>query len=225
MQSDGSPWTTRQRVLKRSLDLVIALPALAVTSPIIAVAALAAHVDTKQSGIFAQERIGMHGRLVTIYKIRTMRAGGGTTVTTLADARVTSLGRWLRTFKIDELPQLVNVVRGDMSLVGPRPDVPGFADLLTGDERLLLAVRPGITGPATLEFRHEESLLATVADPDAYNREVVYPAKVKINIAYVRNYSMRMDIRYLAQTLLQVTHREQSTAERGPVAVASTRSN
>ncbi len=179
---ERSPWTFRQRFLKRSLDLAIAVPALVVTSPIIVLAVIAARIDTGQAGIFAQQRVGMHGRLVTVYKIRTMRSSGPSTVTARDDIRVTGLGRRLRKFKIDELPQLANVVLGDMSLVGPRPDVPGFADLLADDERLVLAVRPGITGPATLQFRHEEETLASAADPEAYNREVIYPAKVAINL-------------------------------------------
>lgn len=218
-------WTSRQRTVKRSFDLLVALPALAILTPVIVGAAVAARFDTGQSGLFAQQRVGMHGHLVTVYKIRTMRGGGESTVTTGADVRVTTLGRWLRSFKIDELPQLINVVRGDMSLVGPRPDVPGFADLLTGEERVVLSVRPGITGPASLRFRHEESLLATAADPEAYNRDVVYPAKVQINMAYVRDYSLLKDLRYLAQTVLQVMDRTERATHGAPLTAASTRSN
>jgi len=201
------PWTLRQRLVKRAFDLVVAVSLLALTGPIILLATVAARLDTRQPGIFAQQRVGMHGRLFTVYKIRTMHAWGPSTVTTSADVRVTRLGRWLRTFKIDELPQLVNVVRGEMSLVGPRPDVPGFADLLRGGERVVLAVRPGITGPATLHYRHEEGLLASAADPESFNRDVVYPAKVRMNVDYVRNYSLRSDFHYLRCTLCQVVHR------------------
>jgi lipopolysaccharide/colanic/teichoic acid biosynthesis glycosyltransferase len=222
--SDRSPWTLRQRLVKRSVDLLIATPAVVLASPLIGLATLAARIDTGQSGIFAQQRIGMHGRPVTVYKIRTMRTSGDSTVTAASDPRITPLGRWLRTFKIDELPQLINVVRGDMSLVGPRPDVPGFADLLAGDERVVLAVRPGITGPATLHFRHEELLLATVADPVAYNRDVLYPAKVEMNMAYVLHYSLQTDLRCLAGTLLQLSHREVGTTNERSGVVASSRS-
>ncbi len=205
--SESVPWSLRQRWIKRSLDLAIATPALAAASPIILCSMLAASLDTGQSGIFAQERVGKDGRLFTLYKIRTMRASGESTVTTSKDTRVTSVGRRLRAMKLDELPQLVNVVRGDMSLVGPRPDVPGFADLLDGGDRVVLSVRPGITGPATLHYRYEEGLLATVADPEHYNRTVVYPAKVRMNVEYVRSYSLRTDLRYLTRTLRQVVHR------------------
>ena len=112
-----------------------------------------------------------------------MRAveGVDTTVTTTHDVRITRSGAWLRRLKIDELPQLVNVMRGEMSLVGPRPDVPGFADRLEGPDRVVLTVRPGITGPAALAYRHEEEILAGVADPERYNREVIWPDKVRIN--------------------------------------------
>ncbi len=218
--SEHSPWSLRQRLAKRALDLVVAVPALVLTAPVIAAAVLAARLDTGQSGIFAQQRVGRWGRLFTLYKIRTMRTARGSwmtgfatsTVTTSTDARVTRLGRWLRACKVDELPQLVNVIRGDMSLVGPRPDVAGFADLLEGEARLVLAVRPGITGPATLHYRHEEGLLASVEDPESYNREVVYPAKVRINVDYVRNHSLRLDLRYLRRTVFHVVHRAQRAA-------------
>jgi lipopolysaccharide/colanic/teichoic acid biosynthesis glycosyltransferase len=222
---EAAPWTARQRALKRSFDLAIALPALVIFTPAIVVAAVAARVDTGQSGLFAQTRVGAHGRLITVYKIRTMRGVGASTVTTDLDARVTRLGSWLRAFKIDELPQLINVVRGDMSVVGPRPDVPGFADLLLGDDRLVLAVRPGITGPASLRFRYESALLASVGDPETYNRDVIYPAKVKINMQYVREYSLRSDIRYVVQTLHQALRRTPPHPRTSRFAAASSRSN
>jgi lipopolysaccharide/colanic/teichoic acid biosynthesis glycosyltransferase len=199
--SDACPWTLRQQLVKRLFDLVIALPALVVASPVIALSALAAWVDTGRSGIFSQQRVGRHGDLFTVYKIRTMRHLGSSTVTTSLDSRVTRLGRLLRASKADELPQLWNVACGQMSLVGPRPDVPGFADLLVGDERLILTVPPGITGPATLHFRDEETLLASVEDPQSYNQRVVYPAKVRMNLEYVRTQSLRTDLRYLVHTV------------------------
>jgi lipopolysaccharide/colanic/teichoic acid biosynthesis glycosyltransferase len=205
--SEVSPWTRRQRLTKRSFDLLVAVPLCVLSSPVVALAIVSARLDTGQTGIFAQRRVGRNGRLFTLYKIRTMRHAGGSTVTTSTDSRVTTLGRWLRTSKVDELPQLVNVIRGDMSLVGPRPDVPGFADLLVGDERVVLAVPPGITGPASLHYRDEERLLSSVADPEAYNHDVVYPEKVRMNVDYVRRQSLATDLRYLGRTLLQTVHR------------------
>jgi lipopolysaccharide/colanic/teichoic acid biosynthesis glycosyltransferase len=126
---------------------------------------------------------------------------GGTTVTTAADTRITPLGRIFRRWKLDELPQLFNVLTGQMSLVGPRPDVPGFADRLKGKDRLLLTVRPGITGPATLKYRREEQLLAAVPDPESYNRDVIFPDKVAINVNYVRTWSFRKDLGYIWETI------------------------
>lgn len=206
---EPSALTRRQRAAKRTFDLVVAVPLLVLTSPVVAVAVVAARVSTGEPGIFRQVRVGRDGRLFTVYKVRTMRtvADRTSTVTTRTDVRVTRVGRIVRSLKVDELPQLVNVVRGDMSLVGPRPDVPGFADLLQGDDRLVLSVRPGITGPATLHFRHEEDLLASVDDPEAYNLEVVFPAKVRMNLRYVRSWSVALDLRYLARTVRQVMRR------------------
>ena len=145
-----------------------------------------------------------------VIKIRTMRTDSGirTSVTTRNDARITRLGAMLRRFKIDELPQLINVLKGDMSFVGPRPDVPGFADSLVGEEEaLFLSVRPGITGPATLKYRDEEVLLARQPDPEKYNRDVIFPDKVAINIEYVRNWSLTSDLRYIWATLLPAADR------------------
>lgn len=123
------------------------------------------------------------------------------TVTVGNDPRITPIGRLLRKFKLDELPQLFNVVLGDMSLVGPRPDVSGYADRLVGDEREILELRPGITGPATIKYKYEELLLAQQDSPHDYNDEVIYPDKVRINLDYLRNYSLTTDISYIMMTL------------------------
>jgi len=193
----------KQAATKRAFDLTGALLGLALTWWVILLAWIAATVDTRQNGFFTQLRVGRQGRLFKMIKIRTMRhiEGMDTTVTTGNDPRITSLGRFLRRTKIDELPQLINVLRGDMSFVGPRPDVPGFADKLTGEDRLVLAVRPGITGPATLKYRNEETILADQEDPEAYNRNVLFPDKVRINRKYVENWCLRNDLRYLWRTM------------------------
>jgi lipopolysaccharide/colanic/teichoic acid biosynthesis glycosyltransferase len=142
-----------------------------------------------------------------------MRAVDGvdTTVTTRHDVRITRSGAWMRRLKIDELPQLVNVLRGEMSLVGPRPDVPGFADRLQGPDRVILTVRPGITGPAALAYRHEEAILAEVPDPETYNREVIWPDKVRINRAYVEHYRLRADLTWLVRTVRSVSEQPTTT--------------
>jgi lipopolysaccharide/colanic/teichoic acid biosynthesis glycosyltransferase len=159
--------------------------------------------DTGRNGFFVQRRVGRNGVCFSLIKLRTMRSArsGGTTVTTAADTRITPLGRIFRRWKLDELPQLFNVLTGQMSLVGPRPGVPGFADRLKGKDRLLLTVRPGITGPATLKYRREEQLLAAVPDPESYNRDVIFPDKVAINVNYVRTWSFRKDLGYIWETI------------------------
>lgn len=189
--------------IKRIFDLVVSLLALLMFWWLILLAAIIARIDTGLSGLFLQQRVGRHGRPFTLIKIRTMKpvAGIDTCVTTEDDVRITRVGHFLRKTKIDELPQLYNVFVGDMSFVGPRPDVPGFADNLQGEDRIILAIRPGITGPASLKYRNEESVLASQLDPDHYNREVIYPDKVRLNKQYVRDWSFAGDIRYLWQTI------------------------
>ena len=171
---------------------------------LILVAFFAASLDTRGNGFFVQSRVGKGGRVFRVVKIRTMRSDGEntTTVTRSGDPRITPLGRFLRKTKIDELPQLWNVLVGQMSLVGPRPDVPGYADKLTGAERAILSLRPGITGPATLKYRDEEDILALQDDPERYNYEVIYPDKVQINLQYIRDWSFLGDLRYLLATVL-----------------------
>jgi len=193
-----------QAFIKRTFDLVCSICGLAATFWIIIPAWLLATLDTRKNGFFTQDRVGMDGRIFRVIKIRTMREvpGVNTTVTTGRDQRITALGRFWRKSKIDELPQLINVLKGDMSFVGPRPDVPGYADRLEGDDRIVLSVRPGITGPATLKYRNEEDLLAGQSDPERYNREFIWPDKVRINREYVENWSFWMDLVYIWRTVV-----------------------
>lgn len=197
-------------VVKHSIDFVLALVLLGLTGWIILIAAALAAVQTRTNGFFVQARVGRNGRLFRAIKIRTMwRVIDETTITTTTvtasnDKRITPLGRILRKYKIDELPQLFNVLLGQMSFVGPRPDVPGFADQLQGEDRCILSLRPGITGPATLYFRNEEDLLALQADPEKYNREVIYPKKIELNKKYLREYSLWRDFGYLLKTVIDV---------------------
>ena len=152
--------------------------------------------------LFRQTRIGRHGKPFTIYKFRTMTVGhGGSSVSVAGESRITPLGAVLRRYKIDELPELWNVLIGDMSFVGPRPDVPGYADRLQGDDREMLELRPGITGPASLKYRNEEELLAAVENPQEYNDTVIYPDKVRINRYYLHNYSFMKDIEMIVCTV------------------------
>ncbi len=197
----GLSWT--DRAIKRLFDLVVATLGLIGFSWLILLAYILASIDTHKSGFFVQLRVGKNGRLFKVVKIRTMQnmPSINSTVTSSVDPRVTRLGRFFRRTKIDELPQLFNIFVGHMSLVGPRPDVPGFADHLDGEDRIILSIRPGITGPATLRFRDEETILANVDDPEIYNREVIFPKKVKLNKAYIKNYGFGKDINYILQTI------------------------
>lgn len=190
--------------LKRSFDIVCSALGLLFLWWLILLAALVARLDTGLNGFFSQQRVGRDGRLFNVFKIRTMKPVENlvTTVTTDKDARITAVGRFFRKTKLDELPQLINVLLGDMSFVGPRPDVPGFADQLVGEERSVLSIRPGITGPASLQYRDEEKLLASVDDPERYNREVIFPEKVRINLEYIQNYSFTNDLKYIAKTVI-----------------------
>lgn len=198
--------TPFNRVTKRGFDLLAALAGLCLTGWIIALAYVAASIDTGNSGFFRQDRVGLNGQLFKIIKIRTMRDVPlvQTTVTRVDDPRITSLGRFLRRTKIDELPQLVNVLLGQMSIVGPRPDVPGFADQLSGADRIILSVRPGITGPATLKFRREEEMLADQPDPESYNRQVIFPEKVRLNREYIESYSFWADLKWIVRTIMGI---------------------
>lgn len=191
-------------IVKRSFDVVVAAGGLLFTWWLICIAYIVASLDTGKSGFFRQTRVGKDGQLFQVVKIRTMRDNLAyvTNVTRDGDPRITPLGRFLRKTKIDELPQLINVLRGDMSFVGPRPDVPGFADQLSGEDCIILSIRPGITGPATLRFRHEEAILSQQADPEAYNREVIFPEKVRLNREYIENYCFWNDMRYIWQTVI-----------------------
>lgn len=192
------------RSAKRVLDVALAILGLVCTGWLILISAAFAAVDTHSTGFFVQERVGLKGRRFRVIKLRTMKvdSSSNTTVTISSDPRITKLGAMLRKYKLDELPQLWNVLKGDMSFVGPRPDVPGYADRLPEEERvILLSVRPGITGPATLIYRNEEELLASQVDPQKYNDQVIYPDKVRINLQYIQNWRFRDDLRYIWKTV------------------------
>lgn len=194
--------STTQQLGKRLFDIVFSLLVVIVALPFVLIAIAVATFDTRQFGLFTQQRVGRHGRLFRVCKVRTMRnvTGPATTVTKAGDARITSVGRLLRKIKLDELPQFFNVLVGQMSVVGPRPDVPGYADRLRGGDRALLTVRPGITGPASIYFRDEEELLGNAQDSEQYNDTVLWPFKVQINLEYVENYSFAEDMRLIADT-------------------------
>jgi len=192
-----------QEMQKRVFDLFFSSFGLLVTWWLILAAWLAASFDTRSNGFFIQKRVGRNGKVFRVVKIKTMSlvTGIDTTVTRRDDPRITQLGAFFRRTKIDELPQLWNVFIGDMSFVGPRPDVPGFADKLQGEARAILSLRPGITGPATLKYRNEEEILSQQVDSEAYNLHIIWPDKVNINLEYIRNWSLWRDIRYILETV------------------------
>ena len=192
-----------QAFQKRAFDLFFAVLGLLAVWWLILLAWIVASIDTRSNGFFIQKRVGRNGKIFWVVKIKTMRpvAEIDTTVTRRGDPRITPLGAFFRRTKIDELPQLWNVLFGDMSFVGPRPDVPGFADKLQGEERAMLSIRPGITGPATLKYRNEEELLAAQDDPEAYNRDVIWPDKVRTNLQYIQEWSLWNDCCCIFRTI------------------------
>ena len=190
-----------QKFLKRLFDLFFSFIGLCILMIPMLVLIVVATISTGKFGLYSQNRVGLHGQLFVMYKIRSMKEGDDSIGITLKnDPRITRFGRFLRNFKLDETPQLWNVIIGDMSLVGPRPDIEGYADQLLGEDRIILSIRPGITGPATLKYKNEEALLASQADPIHYNDHVIWKDKIEINKQYIGNWSLKGDILYILRT-------------------------
>lgn len=191
-------------ILKNLFDYSASFIGLLFLWPVILVCAVLIKIKMPDGPVFfIQKRVGKDGELFSMYKLRTMSVNhGGSSVSVAGEARITPLGRILRRYKLDELPELWNVLKGDMSFVGPRPDVPGYADSLKGDDKRILKLKPGITGPASLKYRNEEDILALQSDPQKYNDEVIYPDKVRINLYYLDNYSFLKDIQMIFCTVL-----------------------
>lgn len=190
-------------IIKRIFDFIASLFGLLVLWPLLLIIAII--IKTKMPDgtvIFKQQRVGQHGKLFTMYKFRSMSTShSGSSISVKGESRITPLGAKLRKYKLDELPELWNVLIGDMSFVGPRPDVPGYADKLEGDDRRILLLKPGITGPASLKYKNEEELLAKQDDPIKYNDEVIFPDKVKINLDYIDNRTFWGDIKIILDTI------------------------
>ena len=214
-------------MLKIVFDKVVSLVGLIILSPVLLIVALL--IKWKMPGpiLFCQQRVGRYGRIFTVYKFRTMtvkaeasvasRNSEATSIASQEQSRITPLGEKLRRYKLDELPELWNVLKGDMSFVGPRPDVPGYADQLKGEDREVLLLRPGITGPASLKYRNEEDILEAVDEAlqkgrsglpigittvQEYNDNVIYPDKVRLNRYYLHHYSFIKDIQMIVCTVL-----------------------
>ena len=190
-------------VLKWIFDRIMALIGLLFLWPVLLVVAILIKIKMPGPVLFVQQRVGKGGTLFNCHKFRSMTVEhNGSSVSVVGEARITPLGAVLRKYKLDELPELWDVLIGTMSFVGPRPDVPGYADKLEGEDRIVLTLRPGITGPATLKYRNEEELLATVENPQQYNDDVIYPDKVRINRYYAEHYSFSKDIQMIFCTVL-----------------------
>ncbi len=199
--------------LKFIFDRSVSFIGLVVLLPVFLIVAVLIRLKMPDGPVFfKQKRVGRNGQLFTMIKFRSMSSNhSGGPISIAGESRITPLGAKLRRFKLDELPELWNVLIGDMSFVGPRPDVPGYADTLEGDDREFLLLRPGITGPASLKYRDEEKLLARVAsegvdgytDPVKYNDEVIYPDKVRLNRYYLHHNNFFIDIRLIIATVLR----------------------
>ena len=191
--------------MKRIFDLFFSSLFLVILFPFFLLISLLVKLSSKGPVFFIQKRIGRYGQHFNMIKFRSMldKLEDKNSVTCIGDYRITKFGKFLRKYKLDELPELVNVIIGDMSLVGPRPDVPGYADKLNNEDRLILNLRPGITGPATLKYSNEEKILSLQKNPTKYNDEVIYPDKVKINLDYYYNNSIWLDIKIIFATVFR----------------------
>lgn len=192
---------------KRLFDLVVGVLLLLIASPLLVFTAVVIRIVDGAPVLFRQERVGQGGGTFTIYKFRTMRSGSNPADRALTigrDHRITPLGHWLRASKLDELPQLLNVLKGEMSLVGPRPEVPQYVALYTPEQVPVLQLKPGITDPASIVYRDEAQVLAGAKDPLRYYVEVVMPDKIRINLEYAKRASVGRDVMVLARTLLAV---------------------
>jgi len=192
-------------VLKRIIDILSSFLGIIILWWLILCIWLIATIETKSNGFFLQKRVGRNGKLFILIKIKTMIPipNINTKITTSNDKRITRWGKLFRKTKLDELPTLWNVLKGDMSLVGPRPDVPGYADKLEGNNKRILNIRPGITGPATIKYANEEKLLSNIRNPEKYNDEVIFLDKVKINLDYLDNWSFWLDIKIIFKTIFR----------------------
>ena len=197
--------------MSRVVDVVASSFGLIILAPLFVIVAVAIRLDSDGPVLFRQVRVGRGGRPFSIVKFRTMRIDAeavGGQLTVGADPRVTRVGAWLRRTKVDELPQLINVLRGDMALVGPRPEVPRYVALYDEQQRRVLDVRPGITDPASIAFRDEGSILANASDPEATYVQEVMPRKLAMNLAYLEHRTLTRDLGVILATLIKVARRD-----------------
>lgn len=173
------------------MDYGLSFLAFIILFPIFLILFIVASLDTGFPGVFKQQRIGRFGKIFIIYKFRTYHSKKHT---------ISLVGKWMRKSKVDELPQILNILKGDMSLVGPRPDIPGYYDQLKGEDRLVLNLKPGLTSEAGIKYRNEEEILNKQQNPLQYNDEVLFPEKVKMNLDYCHHLSFKNDVYILFKT-------------------------
>ena len=193
-------------MIKRLFDIILSFVGIIILIPVFIIVSILIKIDSSGPVFFLQERVGLNGKLFKIIKFRSMKINqdASLTITIENDKRITKIGKYLRRYKIDEIPELINVFIGNMSFVGPRPDVPGYADLLEGENRNILKLRPGITSRASIKYANEEMILLTQDDPIAYNNNIIFPDKVKMNLNYYNNNNIWIDIKIIFATLFAV---------------------
>jgi len=194
-------------MIKRLFDIILSFVGIIILIPVFIIVSILIKIDSSGPVFFLQERVGLNGKLFKIIKFRSMKINhnnSSLTVTIGNDKRITRIGKKIRKYKIDEIPELINVFVGDMSFVGPRPDVPGYADLLEGENRNILKLRPGITSRASIKYSNEEILLLNHDDPIAFNNKVIFPDKVKMNLNYYENNNIWIDIKIIFATLYAI---------------------
>ena len=193
-------------MIKRLFDIIFSFVGLVFLFPVFIIVSILIKIDSSGPVFFLQERVGLNGKFFKIIKFRSMKTNhnNSLTVTLENDKRITRIGKKIRKYKIDEIPELINVFIGDMSFVGPRPDVPGYADLLKGESRNILKLRPGITSRASIKYANEEMILLNEDDPIAYNNNIIFPDKVKLNLNYYYNNNIWIDIKIIFATLFAV---------------------
>ncbi|MDY3338494.1 sugar transferase [Riemerella anatipestifer] len=179
--------------IKYTLARILAGVVIIVVFPLLLMLFILVSLDTNSFGIFVQDRVGQYGKLFRIYKFKTIRP---------VSRKISKVGAFLRKTKLDELPQLFNILKGEMSFIGPRPDVSGYYDSLKGEDRKLLILKPGLLSEASLEYRNEEYLLNQKENPLKYNDEVIFPHKIKLNLEYLERVSLKEDIRVLLKAII-----------------------
>ena len=195
-------------MIKRFFDLTFSLIGILILFPLMLIISLVIKLDSKGPIFFIQNRVGKDGKLFAMIKFRSMSVfqTRKSTVSVKGDIRITKFGSFIRKYKLDELPELWNVLLGQMSIVGPRPDVKGFADELKGEDRKILNLRPGITGPASLKYANEEELLSYQENPEVYNKKVIFPDKVRINLDYYYNQNLILDLKIIFATIFRTNY-------------------